>query len=212
MQSKQVWIITDKKKNKNQNTTPKIWLLKQSQFMRNASFGNGKKRRCDWPALISHGEESDETKKQQETVDSRLAQNIFQLLKTKSYWHKFTRFWAIWLILKASPTLRIRTLWRERMWQRNREDWKANGSTEVHTQPQDRGLGCLVRSALAVDDRRTLLDFSRVIVDDGEILRHSEGERGGGLGLMPRMLFTSRFLNESLGLRSPSGHCKHGPV
>lgn len=120
MQSKQVWIITDKKINKNQNTTPKIWLLKQSQFMRNASFGNGKKRRCDWPALISHGEESDETKKQQETVDSRLAQNIFQLLKTKSYWHKFTRFWAIWLILKASPTLRIRTMERKNVTEKQR--------------------------------------------------------------------------------------------
>lgn len=126
--------------------------------------------------------------------------------------HNSSRFWVMWLILKATSTLTAWTRWRERMWQRNREDWKANRSSEVHTQPQDRGLGCLVRSALAVDGRRTLLDFSRVIVDDGEILRHSEGERGGGLGLMPRMLFTSRLLNESLGLRSPSGHCKHGPV
>jgi len=138
--------------------------------------------------------------------------NIFQLLKTKSSLQNSTRFWAIWLVLKATFNLRVGTIWRERMWQRNREDCKANGSSKVHTQPQDRGLGFLVRSALAEDVRRTLLDFSRVIVDDGEILRHSEGERGGGLGLMPRMLFTSRFLNESLGLRSPSGHCKHGPV
>lgn len=81
----------------------------------------------------------------------------------------------------------------------------------VHTQPHDRGLGCLVLCALAERGSRTLLDLARVIAPALETSRYSvgdEGERGDNVGLRPRMLFTSRFLNESLGLASPSIHCK----
>lgn len=84
----------------------------------------------------------------------------------------------------------------------------------VHTQPHDKGLGCLVLCALAEGGSRTLLDLARLIELAVETSRYSvgdEGERGDSNGLRPRMLFTSRFLNESLGLTSPSTHCKQWP-
>lgn len=84
----------------------------------------------------------------------------------------------------------------------------------VHTHPHDRGLGCLFLCALAEGGSRTLLDLARVIVLVEETSRYSvgvEGERGDCVGLRPRILFTSRFLNESLGLASPSTHCKQWP-
>lgn len=87
-------------------------------------------------------------------------------------------------------------------------------NSKVHTQPHERGLGCLSLCALAVGESRTLLDLERVIEDAAETSGHSacaEGERGGRVGLRPRILLTSRFLNETLGLRSPSTRCKQWP-
>lgn len=97
--------------------------------------------------------------------------------------------------------------------ERQKENQPAENSI-VHTQPHDRGLGCLVLCALAEGGSRTLLDLARVIELVVETSRYSvgdEGERGDSIGLRPRILFTSRFLNDSLGLASPSTHCKQWP-
>lgn len=98
--------------------------------------------------------------------------------------------------------------------QERQSESKLAENSIVHTQPHDKGLGCLVLCALAEEGSRTLLDLARLIELAVEASRYTvgdEGDRGDSVGLRPRKLFTNRFLNESLGLPSPSTHCKQWP-